>query len=82
MQFSCVPVVLVTMLLVALDFIPAVAQQVDLDAIHKGLYELLHAGNYPAALAEAQKLEAGVKARVGVNHPAYAVALADIRRRA
>ena len=36
--------------------------------------ELNDAGNYPAALVEAQKLEAGIKARFGINHINYAVA--------
>ena len=47
---------------------PAAAQQSDLNAILKRFEELYAAGNYPAALVEAQKFEAGVKARFGVNH--------------
>jgi hypothetical protein len=54
---------------------PAAAQQGDLHAINKRQSELRAAGNYPAALVEAQKFEAGIKARFGINHPNYAVAL-------
>ena len=42
---------------------PAAAQQGDLNTIQKRFSELDAAGNYPAALIEAQKLEAQVKAR-------------------
>jgi len=44
-------------------FTPAAAQQADLNAIYKRFNELYEAGNYPAALVEAQKFEAAVKAR-------------------
>src|ERR1700732_2831982 len=61
-----------------LDRAPAVAQQGDLDAIYKRLNELFAAGNYSAALVEAQKFEAGVKARFGSNNANYAVALSRL----
>ena len=54
---------------------PAIAQQDDLDVIAKRHSEFMSAGNYAAALAEAQKYEAAVKARLGVNHARYAGAL-------
>ena len=54
---------------------PAAAQQGDLNTIQKRFSELYAAGNYPAALIEAQKLEAQVKARFGTDHPNYVVAL-------
>jgi CHAT domain-containing protein/tetratricopeptide (TPR) repeat protein len=54
---------------------PAAAQQTDLGAILRRSNELRAAGNYPAALVEAQKYEAGVKARLGVNHANYGTAL-------
>jgi CHAT domain-containing protein/tetratricopeptide (TPR) repeat protein len=54
---------------------PSVAQQTDLKAIFKRLNELKAAGDYRAALVEAQKFEAGIKAQFGTDHPNYAVAL-------
>jgi CHAT domain-containing protein/tetratricopeptide (TPR) repeat protein len=54
---------------------PAAAQQIDLNAISKRANELYAAGNYPAALVEAQKFEAGTKARFGTDHANYAIAL-------
>jgi tetratricopeptide (TPR) repeat protein len=57
---------------------PAVAQQGDLNAIFKRFNELYAAGNYPAALVEAQKFEAAVKARFGVNHSNYGSALNNL----
>ena len=50
----------------------------DLNAILRRSDELRAAGNYAAALIEAQKLEAGIKARFGVNHGNYAVALNNL----
>src|SRR5436190_1476634 len=67
-----------SMLLVVAATAPALAQQCDLNAIQNRFNELYTAGNYPAALVEAQKLEAGVKARLGVNHRSYAVALGSL----
>jgi tetratricopeptide (TPR) repeat protein/CHAT domain-containing protein len=57
---------------------PAFAQESDIHAIFKRFQEFYFAGNYPAALVEAQKVEAAVKARVGTNHPAYAAALNNL----
>jgi tetratricopeptide (TPR) repeat protein len=57
---------------------PAAAQQGDLNAIFKRFNELYAAGNYPAALVEAQKFEAVVKARFGVNHSNYGSALNNL----
>jgi hypothetical protein len=53
----------------------ATAQRADVEAIFKRVQELLGAGNYPAALAEAQKFEAAAKAQYGINHTWYGVAL-------
>jgi tetratricopeptide (TPR) repeat protein/CHAT domain-containing protein len=53
---------------------PAPAQS-DLDAIHKRYAQLYAAGDYGAALVEAQNYEAVVKARFGSNHLRYAYAL-------
>jgi tetratricopeptide (TPR) repeat protein/CHAT domain-containing protein len=47
----------------------------DLSAIYKRSQELYAARNYPAALVEAQKYEAAVKARLGTNSQNYGTAL-------
>jgi tetratricopeptide (TPR) repeat protein len=47
----------------------------DLAAIHKRFQELYAARNYNAALVEAQKFEAAVKARLGTSHQNYGTAL-------
>src|SRR5271166_915342 len=57
---------------------PAAAQQGDLNAIFKRFSELYHAGNYSAALVEAQKYEAAAKARFGVSHANYGGALNNL----
>src|SRR5262245_8757520 len=59
---------------------PAAAQQTDLNAILTRANELYAAGNYPAALTEAQKLEAGIKAQFGTDHANYAIALSTLAR--
>jgi hypothetical protein len=43
----------------------ASAQQIDLGATWTRFFKFFEAGNYPAALAEAQKYEAGTKTRFG-----------------
>jgi hypothetical protein len=58
---------------------PTTAQQTDFDAIYKRFVDQLYrAGNYPAALVEAQRFEAAVKARFGTNHTNYAAALHNL----
>ena len=57
---------------------PASAQQNDLKAIYKRFLQFHRAGNYTAALIEAQKYEAAVKARLGTNHLGYAGALYNL----
>src|SRR5271166_933336 len=57
---------------------PAAAQQGDLNAMLKRFNDLNSAGDYPAALVEAQKLEAAVKARFGISHPGYGAALSTL----
>jgi tetratricopeptide (TPR) repeat protein/CHAT domain-containing protein len=59
-------------------FAPAFAQQSDLTAIHKQFNDYYTAGNYPAALLEAQKLESGIRAQYGTGHAHYAVALTSL----
>jgi tetratricopeptide (TPR) repeat protein len=54
---------------------PASARQSDTRAIYNRFLQFYAAGNYAAALIEAQKYEADVKARLGTNHRGYAGAL-------
>jgi tetratricopeptide (TPR) repeat protein/CHAT domain-containing protein len=59
---------------------PAPAQQADLGTIYQRYYEFYAGGNFTAALIEAQKYEAAIKARFGTNHANYAGALANLAR--
>ena len=77
-MLSCLGVLPGSIFIMVIAMAPAAAQQGDLNAINKRFSELYAAGNYPAALMEAQKLEAAVKARFGVNHANYAVALYNL----
>jgi hypothetical protein len=72
---SCLALAPSTISFMLVSATPAAAQQDDLDAMVKRHSELMAAGNYASALAEAQKYEAAVKARLGVNHARYAGAL-------
>jgi CHAT domain-containing protein/tetratricopeptide (TPR) repeat protein len=58
---------------------PVSAQQ-DLNAVLNQTNQLVATGNYDAALVQAKKLEAGVKARFGANHPNYVIALNQLLR--
>src|SRR5262245_23717960 len=60
------------------DLTSAAQQQPDLNAIVKRFNEFYVAGNYAAALAEGEKLEAAVKARFGTSHANYAVVLNNL----
>jgi tetratricopeptide (TPR) repeat protein len=55
------------------------AAQIDPAAAQKRFQDLYEAGNYSAALAEAQKAEASAK-RAGTNNFAYVSALNDLAR--
>jgi hypothetical protein len=55
------------MLILGFPPAPLLAQQ-ELNAVLNQTNQLFGAGNYDAALIQAQKLEAGVKTR-GANHP-------------
>jgi tetratricopeptide (TPR) repeat protein len=77
-MLRCLGVVPGSIFLVVNAIAPAVAQQGDLNASLRRFNEVKDAGNYPAALAEAQKFEAVVKARFGVNHVNYGVALNNL----
>ena len=61
-----------------LALVPAGAQQSDLQAIYKRYQEYYQAGNYAAAVVEAQKLEAVSKGRFGTSHTNYAAALNNL----
>src|SRR5271166_2817259 len=76
----CLSVLVSATLLVVIAVAPAAAEQGDLDAMLRRFDELYAAGNYPAALVEAQKLEAVVKARFGVNHGNYGIALNNLAK--
>jgi CHAT domain-containing protein/Tfp pilus assembly protein PilF len=54
------------------------AQPADLNAMLNQFNEYFAAGDYPAALVEAQKMERLAKARFGANHINYAVALNNL----
>jgi hypothetical protein len=71
----CLAVLLLLIFFVLIAVAAAAAQQDDLSGTLKRFRETYAAGNYPAALAEAEKFERGVKARFGATHPNYAVAL-------
>jgi CHAT domain-containing protein/Tfp pilus assembly protein PilF len=58
---------------------PAAAQQVDITVSQKRFQELYAAGDYAAALAEAQKAETAAK-RGGTNNITYVLALNDLAR--
>src|SRR5262249_56500420 len=66
------------LLAAGLALAPASAQQSDLQAIYKRFQEYYQAGNYAAALVEAQKLETVVKGRFGTSHTNYATALNNL----
>src|SRR5215469_15091230 len=53
----------------------ASAQPADIQAIDKSFQDHYARGNYPAAQIDAQELERLTKARLGADHPDYAVAL-------
>jgi CHAT domain-containing protein/tetratricopeptide (TPR) repeat protein len=77
-MLSCLGILPGPLFFLVIDLAPAAAQQGDLNAILRRFNELYAAGNYPAALVEAQKLEVGVKARFGLHHVNYAIALSDL----
>ena len=74
---SIVPaIVVVVSIFTAL--MPAAAQQQDLNVLVARLNQSHRTGNYPAAFAEVQKLQAAVMARFGTNRPNYGAALNDL----
>src|SRR5215813_7292451 len=79
MRISCpnrtATLILAFFLAAYLALVPAGAQQSDLQAIYKRFQEYYQAGNYAAALVEAQKIETVAKGRFGASHANYATAL-------
>ena len=68
-------------LFVLIAVAPVLAQRADdLIAIQKRYGEFFDSGNYSAALVEAERLEAGVRGRFGVNHANYGAALDNLAR--
>jgi hypothetical protein len=59
---------------------PAAAQRDDTGAINKRFQDFYAAGNYFAALEEAQKYEVAVKAQFGTSHVKYGSALNNLAR--
>jgi tetratricopeptide (TPR) repeat protein len=55
--------------------VPGMAQKVGIGAIYERFNQLYDAGNFAAALVEAQKFEAAAKTQFGTGHTNYAVAL-------
>src|SRR5271166_6450643 len=74
----CLSVLSGATLLFTIAIAPVAAQQGDLNAIFRRFSEFYDAGNYPAALIEAQRYEAAIKARFGVNHANYGTALNNL----
>src|SRR3954447_64727 len=64
-------------LLIAFASSPA-ATQTDLQNIDRRMSQFAAKGNYAAALVEAKKLEAAVKARYGTEHENYAATLNNL----
>jgi CHAT domain-containing protein/Tfp pilus assembly protein PilF len=69
----------IALLIVAESVMLPSAAQIDPAAAQKRFQDLYEAGNYSAALAEAQKAEASAK-RAGTNNFAYVSALNDLAR--
>ena len=70
-----VPLISIAFSLIIVGLLPSAAQQTDLNTIIRQFNEYFAAGNFPAALIEAQRFEAAAKARFGTAHPTYANAL-------
>lgn len=63
---------------IVLAVVPSKAQEGDLQAILNRVNELMRTGNSAAALIEAKKFEADVKAQFGTDHANYAIALSNM----
>src|SRR5271167_2379806 len=74
-MMSCLGILPGSLFFAVIAMAPAAAQQGDLNAILKRQTQFMDAGNYAAALVEARKAEALVKARFGVAHANYGIAL-------
>jgi CHAT domain-containing protein/tetratricopeptide (TPR) repeat protein len=78
LMLGCLGMLLGVNLLVVTATAPAAGQQVDLNAIQRRYNQSYAAGDYATALAEALKLEARAKARLGETHPDYGAALYNL----
>jgi tetratricopeptide (TPR) repeat protein/CHAT domain-containing protein len=75
LMMRCLRMLLGATLFVLIAIPHTAAQQSYVNAIYKRFGELFEAENYSAALVEAERNEAGIKARFGVDHPNYGDAL-------
>src|SRR5215470_7608876 len=66
------------LILVAGFAAPALAQQSDIGAIERRYHEAVGRGDTAAALNEANRFEAAVRAQVGTEHATYGVALSNL----
>ena len=71
----------VTLLALAMHAVPMPASAQDIQDIDKRILQFMDTGNYGAALIEAQKFEAAVKAQRGTDHRDYVLALLQPRQR-
>jgi CHAT domain-containing protein/Tfp pilus assembly protein PilF len=76
--WRCFGTLLGSLCFVMIALAPSAGQQGDLNAILKRQSQFMEAGDYAAALVEAQKAEALAKARFGIAHANYGVALYNL----
>jgi CHAT domain-containing protein/Tfp pilus assembly protein PilF len=77
-MLRCLAIVSGAILVVSITIASAAAQQGDLNTILKRQTQFMDAGDYASALVEARKAEALAKARFGVAHANYGVALFNL----
>jgi tetratricopeptide (TPR) repeat protein len=71
-------IALITMLAIGRSAEPTAAQKTNFAAIQSRIHELFAGGDYAAALIEARKLEAAVRAELGTSSIDYGVALSEL----
>jgi hypothetical protein len=74
----CIGILLGMLCFMVIGLAPTAGQQGDLNAILRRQTQFMNAGDYAAALVEAEKAEALAKARFGVTHANYGVALYNL----
>ena len=72
---TAIAAAIVSLTFAAASSMPAQAQRVDIMATQKRYLDFYKQGNYTAALVEAKKLEAAVRALGGTKHPNYPIVL-------